>query len=231
MLVDLGFCQDNISSYNTLIPVVYYMYKGGTDSEETLCGLRKYLVVSFLKNIYGVASNAALTAARSALDKIKCSTTPFDIEIFKDIVLVGNRKFSMSMDEIDDYFYEKKGWHTFLLLSVLYPNLKLGQIEWHQDHVHPYTAFETSKLKSVGITDRETVTTWQYEANTLPNLQLLEGRENESKNKMTLAEWCEKGNTVAYLDNTISKDIKDFDAFYEHRKQKMLDELTRILDI
>ena len=48
---------------------------------------------------------------------------------------------------------------------------------------------------------------------------------------MTLAEWCEKGNTVAYLDNTISKDIKDFDAFYEHRKQKMLDELTRILDI
>lgn len=231
MLVDLGFCQDNISSYNALIPVAYYMYKGGTDSEETLCGLRKYLVVSFLKNIYGVASNAALTAARSALDKIKCSTTPFDIEIFKDIVLVGNRKFSMSMDEIDDYFYEKKGWHTFLLLTVLYPNMKLGQIEWHQDHVHPYTAFETSKLKSVGITDRETVNTWHYEANTLPNLQLLEGRENESKNKMTLSEWCEKGNTVAYLDNTISKDIKDFDAFYEHRKQKMLDELTRILNI
>ena len=137
----------------------------------------------------------------------------------------------MSMDEIDDYFYEKKGWHTFLLLTVLYPNLKLGQIEWHQDHVHPYTAFETSKLKSVGITDRETVKTWQYEANTLPNLQLLEGRENESKNKMTLSEWCEKGNTVAYLDNTISKNIKDFDAFYEHRKQKMLDELTRILNI
>lgn len=231
MLVDLGFCRDNISSYNALIPVAYYIYRGGTDSEESLNGLRKYLVVSFLKNIYGVASNSALTNTRAVLNKTKCASTPFGLEIFKDIVLVGNRKFTMSRDEIEGYFNKEKSWYTFLLLTVLYPNMKLGQIEWHQDHVHPYTSFNIGKLRAAGITDRETVKLWQYQGNTLPNLQLLEGKENESKNKTTLIEWCNKGNAIAYLDDAISKDIKDFATFYEHRKLRMLDELTRALNL
>lgn len=231
MLVDLGFCHDNISSYNALIPVTYYMYEGGTDCEESLNGLRKYLVVSFLKNIYGVASNSALASTRTVLEKTKCASTPFGLELFKDVVLVGNRQFSMSKEEIEGYFYKGKSWYTFLLLTVLYPNMKLGQIEWHQDHVHPYTGFDTTKLKAAGITDKEKIGLWQYQGNTLPNLQLLEGKENESKNKTTLIDWCNKGNTIAFLDDSISKDIRDFDAFYEHRKQKMLDELTRILSL
>ena len=231
MLVDLGFCRDNISSYNALIPVAYYIYRGGTDSEESLNGLRKYLVVSFLKNIYGVASNSALTSTRAVLNKTKCAATPFGLEIFKDIILVGNRKFSMSRDEIEGYFNKGKSWYTFLLLTVLYPNMKLGQIEWHQDHVHPYDAFKTSKLREAGITDRETVRLWQFQGNTLPNLQLLEGKENESKNKTTLIEWCKKGNVIAYLDDSISKDIKDFATFYENRKLRMIDELARVLSL
>ena len=231
MLVDLGFCQDNISSYNALIPVAYYMYKGGADSEETLNGLRKYLVVSFLKNIYGVASNSALSNTRAALEKIKCAAMPFGLELFKDVILVGNRKFSMNREEIEGYFWKEKGWCTFLLLTVLYPEKKLGHIEWHQDHVHPYAGFDTNKLKAAGITDKKTIGDWQYRRNTLPNLQLLEGKENESKNKTTLIEWCNQGNRVAYLDDDVSKDIKDFETFYERRKQKMLDELTRILNV
>lgn len=231
MLVDLGFCHDNISSYNALIPVAYYMYKGGMDSDDSLNGLRKYLVVSFLKNIYGVASNSALSNTRAVLDKTKCATTPFGLEIFKNVVLVGNRKFSMSRDEIEMYFGKEKGWHTFLLLTILYPNMKLGQIEWHQDHVHPYTSFETNKLRKASITDREKIALWQQQRNTLPNLQLLEGKDNESKNRTTLIDWCNKGNTIAYLDDAISKDLNEFAIFYDHRKQKMLDELTRILSL
>lgn len=231
MLVDLGFCHDNISSYNALIPVAYYMYKGGMDSDDSLNGLRKYLVVSFLKNIYGVASNSALSNTRAVLDKTKCATTPFGLEIFKNVVLVGNRKFSMSRDEIEMYFGKEKGWHTFLLLTILYPNMKLGQIEWHQDHVHPYTSFETNKLRKASITDREKIALWQQQRNTLPNLQLLEGKDNESKNRTTLIDWCNKGNTIAYLDDAISKDLNEFAIFYDHRKQKMIDELTRILSL
>lgn len=231
MLVDLGFCHDNISSYNALIPVAYYMYKGGMDSDDSLNGLRKYLVVSFLKNIYGVASNSALSNTRAVLDKTKCATTPFGLEIFKNVVLVGNRKFSMSRDEIEVYFVKEKGWHTFLLLTILYPNMKLGQIEWHQDHVHPYTSFETNKLRKASITDREKIALWQQQRNTLPNLQLLECKDNESKNRTTLIDWCNKGNTIAYLDDAISKDLNEFAIFYDHRKQKMLDELTRILSL
>lgn len=229
MLVDLDFCQENISSYNALIPVVYYMYKGGADSDETLDGVKKYLVISFLKNIYGVASNAALSGTRTALDKISCSSTPFGISVFKDIVLVGDRKFAISKDELEAFFDKDKGWHTFLLLTVLYPNMKLGQIEWHQDHVHPFAGFETKKLKAAGITDKDTVAKWQRQRNTLANLQLLEGKENESKNKTSLVDWCNAGNVVAFLDDNISKDIVNFEEFYNSRKAKMLDELFKAL--
>lgn len=229
MLVDLGFCNDNISSYNALIPFVYYIYKGGKDSDESMNGLRKYLVIVFLKNIFGVASNSALTNTRTAIDKIKCSTTPFNIEIFKDVVLVGNRKFSISRPEIEAFFEKEKGWYTFLLLTVLYPK-KLGQTEWHQDHVHPYAGFETSRLKKIGINDKEVIERWQKQRNTLANLQLLEGKENESKNRTTLIDWCNKGNSVAYLEDDISKDIKDFDKFYESRKEKMLNALVELFN-
>lgn len=128
-----------------------------------------------------------------------------------------------------DGFENNKVWYTFLLLTVLYPK-KLGQTEWHQDHVHPYAGFETSRLKKIGINDKEVIERWQKQRNTLANLQLLEGKENESKNRTTLIDWCNKGNSVAYLEDDISKDIKDFDKFYESRKEKMLNALVELFN-
>lgn len=60
-LVELGYSNDNILSYNAIIPYIYYIYKGGSNKKDSVDGLRIYLAISFLKNIYGVASNSALT--------------------------------------------------------------------------------------------------------------------------------------------------------------------------
>ncbi len=225
-LVKLGYSDEMLSSQNALIPYIYYLYKGG--NEKNIAGLKKYLAVSQLKNLYGVASNAALTSTRAALEKLNCKKVDFDITLFDGVILVGDRDFKIREDDINSYMDKEKGKYTFYILSLLYPNLKLDQVKFHQDHAHPYNAFEN--LDKDKLT-KEQIDRWKILRDTLPNLELLEGSENESKNDMSLTDWINKGNKVEYSDEKESTDLYNFDNYYKKRKEKMITELKRIFDV
>jgi len=75
-----------------------------------------------------------------------------------------------------------------MLLSLISPNLKFHQVQFHQDHIHPHSGFGTSKLKSLGLED-EKIDQWRAKRECLPNLQLLEGKENHAKSKTALVDW------------------------------------------
>lgn len=225
-LVKLGYSDEMLSSQNALIPYIYYLYKGG--NEKNITGLKKYLAVSQLKNLYGVASNAALTSTRAALEKLNCKKVDFDIILFDSVILVGDRDFRIREDDINSYMDKEKGKYTFYILSLLYPNLKLDQVKFHQDHAHPYNAFEN--LDKDKLT-KEQIDRWKILRDTLPNLELLEGSENESKNDMSLTDWINKGNKVEYSDEKESTDLYNFENYYKKRKEKMVTELKRIFDV
>lgn len=225
-LVKLGYSDEMLSSQNALIPYIYYLYKGG--NEKNITGLKKYLAVSQLKNLYGVASNAALTSTRAALEKLNCKKVDFDIILFDSVILVGDRDFKIREDDINSYMDKEKGKYTFYILSLLYPNLKLDQVKFHQDHAHPYNAFEN--LDKDKLT-KEQIDRWKILRDTLPNLELLEGSENESKNDMSLTDWVNKGNKVEYSDEKESTDLYNFENYYKKRKEKMVTELKRIFDV
>lgn len=225
-LVKLGYSDEMLSSQNALIPYIYYLYKGG--NEKNITGLKKYLAVSQLKNLYGVASNAALTSTRAALEKLNCKKVDFDITLFDGVILVGDRDFKIREDDINSYMDKEKGKYTFYILSLLYPNLKLDQVKFHQDHAHPYNSFEN--LDKDKLT-KEQIDRWKILRDTLPNLELLEGSENESKNDMSLTDWINKGNKVEYSDEKESTDLYNFDNYYKKRKEKMITELKRIFDV
>lgn len=225
-LVKLGYSTEMLSSQNALIPYIYYLYKGGNDKNIT--GLKKYLAVSQLKNLYGVASNAALTNTRAALEPLNCKKVDFDIVLFDNVHLVGDRNFKLTEDDIKSYMDKEKGKYTFYILSLLYPNLKLDQVKFHQDHAHPYIAFEN--LDKAKLT-KEQIDRWKILRDTLPNLELLEGSENESKNAMSLTEWINKGNKVEYSDEKESTDLYNFENYYNKRKENMITELKKIFDI
>lgn len=225
-LVKLGYSDEMLSSQNALIPYIYYLYKGG--NEKNITGLKKYLAVSQLKNLYGVASNAALTSTRAALEKLNCKKVDFDIILFDSVILVGDRDFKIREDDINSYMDKEKGKYTFYILSLLYPNLKLDQVKFHQDHAHPNNAFEN--LDKDKLT-KEQIDRWKILRDTLPNLELLEGSENESKNDMSLTDWINKGNKVEYSDEKESTDLYNFDNYYKKRKEKMITELKRIFDV
>lgn len=237
VLNDFGFNSENILSYVAVSPIVYYFYKGGElDKDDSESELRKYIVIAQLKQIFGTASNSALTSIREALKKAPSDS--FSMENLKNIRFTGDRNLRYTADEIDAMFdtYEI-GAYTFMILSLLYPKLKYSQKEFHQDHMHPYSSFEEDKIKKLVMAndkplDDSTKEEWKRRRNTLANLQLLEGRENESKNATALVDWLkvkENKENVKYLPVGISYELSNFDEFMEQRQKLMSDELKRIL--
>lgn len=239
LLNEFGFNRENILSYNAIIPMVYFVYKGGVLNKENKCKLRKYIVISQIKKIFGGSSKSALTKIRDSLKNSK--TKDFCIEELKKLKfdgVNGDRTLRINKDEIE-YILDTKeiGAHTFMILSLLYPNLRYSQKGFHQDHMHPYSGFKEEKLKGLvlkdgSVMDEKRAEEWRRKRDTLPNLQLLEGRENESKNAAPLVEWIKKPENkevAKYMPKDISYELSNFEEFMEKRKELMKKALIDIL--
>ena len=233
LLRDVGMSDETLTSYNATMPLAYYIYKGGDISNAAARReVRKFLSIALAKRLFGVASNAALSSTRSVLKDINCKKTPFSLNLFKDVALTGTgRTFTVNEEEIDRWLdtYEK-GQNTYVLLALLYPNLKLSQVDFHQDHCHPYAAFENRNISALGL-PKEKVEEWKKKRNLLPNLQFLEGSENESKNKTPLKDWVNQGHDFEYHPKDVSLELKDFDEFFDERRNLIKKELLKIFEI
>lgn len=228
ILVGFGFCSENLISRNAVMPLIYYIYKGGLLDEVSKNEMKKYLIIAQLKQLFGAAGNAALSKTRKAIDEHKISKEGFKLDYFKDLKFISDRDFIIRDEDLEKMLdYDKGTAYAFMVLSLLYPELKLDQIEWHQDHMHPDIKFKTSNLKKFSISDTQ-IEDWQQKKNKIPNLQLLEGKENESKNKQDLEEWL-KTHTAKYLPENISYKLDNFTEFFEKRKELLKAELKKIL--
>ena len=233
VLKDIGLCHEYLTSYNATMPIAYYIYKGGRIADSSSKQeVRKFLSVAMAKRLFGVASNSALNATRNTLRSINCATTPFTLSLFRTTTLTGGRTFTVSETEDIEYWLNnyEKGQNTYTILSLLYPNLKLSQVAFHQDHCHPFASFETRKLQKLQVPEGK-IAEWQKKRNLLPNLQFLEGLENESKNQTPLADWVAKGNDFAYHPQNVSLALEDFDAFFNARRNLIKEALKTIFDI
>lgn len=236
LLNDFGFNSENMISYVAVSPIVYYIYHGGKLDDVSKAELRKYIVIAQVKQIFGTASNSALTNIREALKAAPSDS--FSMAHLRKVRFTGDRSLRYTSEEIDAMFdtYEI-GAYTFMLLSLLYPNLKYGQKGFHQDHMHPHTLFEEKKIKNLvlpngNVIDEQTQEEWRRRRNTLANLQLLEGHENEKKNATPLEEWLKipaNAENVKYLPSDISYEISSFEEFMDKRQKLMSDKLKEIL--
>lgn len=196
LLNEFGFNSENIVSYVAISLMVYYRFKGGKFDVDSKNELRKYIVIAQVKQIFGTASNSALTSIREALKAVP--TNSFKMSNLNDVRFAGDRTLRYTSDDIEAMFDTYQiGAYTFMLLSLLYPNLKYSQKGFHQDHMHPYTGFEENKIDGLVLPDGSVIEDTMKEEwrrrNTLANLQLIEGRENEVKNSAPLVEWLKVG--------------------------------------
>lgn len=232
LLKDIGLCHENLTSYNATMPIAYYIFHGGnTENKNIRDEVRKFLSVSMAKNLFGVASNSALNASRNILKNIECQKTPFALSLFAEVKLVGDKTFSVSEKDVDYWMDNyKKGPKTYTILTLLYPNLKLSQNTFHQDHCHADSLFAAKKLRKLNISE-DKIVEWQKMKDLLPNLQFLEGSENQHKLKTPLKQWVNEGNKLDFRPEGISLELKDFDEFFKERRKLMKEELLKIFSI
>ena len=236
LLNEFGFNSENIISYVAISPMVYYRFKGGNFDAESKSELRKYIVISQVRQVFGAATNSALTSIREALKA--APTDSFKMGNLLKVRFTGERTLRYTSEEIDAMFdtYEI-GAYTFMLLSLLYPNLKYSQKGFHQDHMHPYAGFEESKIANLKLPDGSIIDDvrkdeWRRRRNTLANLQLLEGRENERKNATPLGDWIKviaNSENAKYMPSDSSFELSHFEDFMDKRQKLMSDALKAIL--
>ena len=236
LLNEFGFNSENIISYVAVSPMVYYRFKGGNFDAESKSELRKYIVISQVRQVFGAATNSALTSIREALKA--APTDSFKMGNLLKVRFTGERTLRYTSEEIDAMFdtYEI-GAYTFMLLSLLYPNLKYSQKGFHQDHMHPYAGFEESKIANLKLPDGSIIDDvrkdeWRRRRNTLANLQLLEGRENERKNATPLVDWIDvtaNSENAKYMPSDSSFELSHFEDFMDKRQKLMSDALKAIL--
>jgi len=252
LIASFGFSGSVLTSQNAVIIIAYYFMKGGDSSESSKQAIRKYLLHALLKNIYGGQGDQVISNLRTALRKQEgedknnyvLANSSFSFETLLHSKLPANKTLKIIDEDIEDFMSYKKGANAFFVLSLLYPNLKFNEVHFHQDHIHPDSRFTNAKLKALGIA-QDKWEGWQQIKDTVPNLQLMEGQQNSSKNATPFKDWINGTNGSGkknaadkdkfcsdnFIPLNINLDFTEFDEFYTERKKLITEELFKVLNI
>ena len=235
----LGFDDNTFRAKNAAIPIIYYIYKNEyvnrindvhirkIDSDifnKDKQNITKYLLITFIKSIFGSQSDSVLKNIKN-YEEIK---SKFDQDLVKN--------YSLDDNNIDILLKSQKDTNdAFYLLHLLYSNLDYSNYEFHQDHLHPATFFEDiNKFNAItfkSVNDKEFAQS-KENWNSVLNLQMLEGKTNESKNKTPLIDWCNEKNMTnkdLYVDDNVSLQINDFKDFIENRRKNLISKIKEII--
>lgn len=215
------------SSWNVLLPIIYYIYYT-PDYDKNIKGVRAYL----LRAIFFTYFQSGTT---TKLQQMKSSINSFDYEITIEMLDQMN-DLRVTDGKIEDVLNSEKG--SRVAGEVLY-YLNLDwtnkSFKYEQDHLHPDSRFSESKPVSVSVEDWKR---WRGMRNRLPNLHLLEGRSNGSKNDMRLVDYYNDMNDMqkaefcnqAMIPQSVSLEIEDFEIFYEARKVVLTEKIRELLE-
>jgi uncharacterized protein with ParB-like and HNH nuclease domain len=214
------------SSWNVLLPIIYYIYYN-PDFDKNTEGVRAYL----LRAIFFTYFQSGTTGK---LQQMKSNINSFDYEITIEMLNQMN-DLRVTDGKIEDVLNSEKGSRVAgEILYYLNLDWTNKNFKYEQDHLHPESRFNGSKPISVSMEDWKR---WRGMRNRLPNLHLLEGRSNGSKNDMRLvdyyndmndeqkAEFCKQ----AMIPKDVSLEIEDFEIFYEKRKAILTEKIRELL--
>lgn len=225
LLEERKFNDNNITSYNAIMPIIYYIYKGGNYKDnEVKNELYKFFIIAQLKQVFGGASNTILKDVRDILTdeknhELKCKK--FTLEQFNGFESV-KKNFHIDEEEIESWFKLTKGQYTYLVLSLLKGGMDNGE-EFHQDHLHP-----NGILKNIEE--------FKPYKDKLANIQLIPAPKNLRKSKDELKDWiaadpmnnipqeCPKNENGEYKYT----ESKDFLKFYAARRKQLKKKLYEL---
>lgn len=214
------------NSWNVLLPILYAIYWNPT-YENCLPAMKSYLLRAILFNYFQSGTTAKLNQMRN---NIKSYNYEFTIEMLNSI-----SELNVTNGRIEDILNAEKGSRivkeTLYYLSSEWLN---NTFNYEEDHLHPYARFELNKPVTVSYEDWKQ---WRLMRNKLPNLHLLEGRSNGSKNDMFLFDYYNEMNQEqkedfykkSYIPENVSLEFDNFNEFYEKRKELLEKKIRSLL--
>jgi len=245
-----GYNDQRLPARNVLMPIIYYIYhkqvwdgfsiKTAYLQERDV--IRKWLHNAVVHKIVGASSDAVLTRIRTAFTDdvavpMKFASAGFPAARIREILGAAMAVSDEFLDEI--VHLQKDDGFTFAALALLFPHLDYRN-SFHKDHMHPATGFRNCNLADLAEADREFYDPRNgYWWNSIVNLQMLDGVDNESKNGRPLAVWVNsevaKGNDIAALKQrciiprNVSLDFADFPAFARAREAELKECFRQVL--
>lgn len=215
------------SSRNVLLPVLYYIYYNPENHVNNTEAIRAYLMRAILFTYFQ-------SGTTSKLQQMKSNINSYDYEITVEM-LDQITDLRVTDGKIEDILNAEKGSRVagdalyYLCLEWTNKNFK-----YEQDHLHPYDRFDGNKPISVSMEDWRR---WRGLRNRLPNLQLLEGRSNGSKNNMRLIDYYNDMNDAqkadfykqAIIPEGVSLEIEHFEELYNKRKEMLAARIKALL--
>lgn len=243
LLRSFGLTDFTMTSYNAAMPILYYLYhkdiyqdfykKMGNREDCEI--IKKWLFSILLRRAFGASADSVLAQSRRAYTTditgcyIKETVTLFPAaEINSEIKKLSD----VGDDFIEDLLYSQKdSRYSFQILAMLYPNLDYRNNNFHQDHLHPASAYNDLEEK-----DKEKYG-WQV-YNSILNLQMLDANENESKNAKPLDKWVSEQtrnkDMQKFMEDHLIPDtdlsLSNFSDFVEKRKTMLVQRIKKMIN-
>ena len=213
------------SSWNVLLPIIYFMYYN-TKYMNNLDGIKAYLIRAVLFTYFQ-------SGTTSKLQQMKSNINDNDCEISIDMLEQIN-ELRVTDGKIEDIVNREKGRVVGEVLYFLSLDWRNKNYKYEQDHLHPYARFDGVPPFSVSMDDWRK---WRNNRNRLPNIHLLEGRSNGSKNDMRLVDYYNDMNEEqkenfckeAIIPKGVSFEFEKFEDFYEKRKALLKEKIRELL--
>ena len=187
-----GMHENGLSTKLALLPIAYFFYhqpklvnevkKGWHNGKELLFNegiykdMRTWLFTAIATNLFRAGTNETL----EKLLKIQIKNKNKDLFPFNEIV--NELKISISDEKLEEMMATEKKV-AFPLLNIIYSDnsyfiqyLKMKE-DFDVDHIHPQSKFNKDNNDN--------------RFDTIPNLQLLVGEQNKSKNDLGFEKWWE----------------------------------------
>lgn len=243
LLRSFGLTDFTMTSYNAAMPILYYLYHKDiyqdfykkTGNREDCEIIKKWLFSILLRRAFGASADSVLAQSRRAYTTditgcyIKETVTLFPAaEINSEIKKLSD----VGDDFIEDLLYSQKdSRYSFPILAMLYPNLDYRNNNFHQDHLHPASAYNDLEEK-----DKEKYG-WQV-YNSILNLQMLDANENESKNAKPLDKWVSEQtrnkDMQKFMEDHLIPDtdlsLSNFSDFVEKRKTILVQRIKKMIN-
>lgn len=244
LVSSFGYSRDTLTANYTIIPIAYYLKARGLpknfDTSSTYAAdrdaIRHWLILALVRRVFGGSPDTVLRPMR---DTLRAATNGFPLEGIIDKFKGTTKSLTCTLDDVENLLgYSWGKGYTFSVLSLLYPSLDFRN-KFHVDHIHPRSQFTKSKLRQAGIGDAD-IDFYLENFDLLPNLQLLEGLQNQEKSDTPFAEWLGRYCRTAdakerfirqhFLPST-DLEFTNFRQFIGKRRLKLRQELCRLLHV